>query len=78
MQNKLPRGTIVKGEFEVIKRLGEGVYTSVYMVRSIKRNIVFALKLYGEPYESNALFQRRFEREVEIVENFSHPNLLKY
>jgi len=78
MQNKLPRGTIIKGEYEVIKRLGNGAYTSVYMVRSIKANTVFALKLYGGPYESNSLFQRRFDRELEIVNKFSQPNLLKY
>jgi serine/threonine-protein kinase len=78
MQNNLSRGTIVNGEYEIIKRLGEGSFTSVYLVRSHQINSVFALKLYADFYVNNPNFQRRFEREFKIAKQFSHPNLLEY
>ena len=78
MENRLLRGTIIQQRFEVIKHLGQGAYTSVYLVRDIEGKFVAALKLYGGHYRSNPNFMRRFEREVQISKELSHPNIVQY
>jgi NIMA (never in mitosis gene a)-related kinase len=76
-------------DFEIIKRLGniflfclyvilgEGAYSSVYHVRRIKDNEIYALKKVrmmklSDKEKENAL------NEVRILASISHPNIVAY
>ena len=62
-------------DFEVIRKLGEGAYSSVYLVRRLKDNIEYALKKVkimnlSEKEKENAL------NEIRILASVSHPNIV--
>ena len=78
MRNNLSRGARILNEFEVVKLLGQGNYTSVYLIRSLVDKSLIALKLYQGPYQNNRVFQQRFKREFELTINLIHPNLISY
>lgn len=78
MQNTFQRGMRVLNEFEVIKLLGQGNYTSVYLVRSLESNNLGALKMYQGPYQDDPVFRRRFKREFDLTHKLDHPNLVSY
>jgi NIMA (never in mitosis gene a)-related kinase len=76
-------------DFEIIKRLGniflfclnvfigEGAYSSVYHVRRIKDNEIYALKKVrmmklSDKEKENAL------NEVRILASITHPNIVAY
>lgn len=66
------------GNLQIIKLIGEGQYTSVYLAYSEAKKKEFALKFYRGPYVSDPMFRRRFEREANIVQKISHANLVHY
>jgi serine/threonine-protein kinase len=74
----IPRGFLIRNEYEVVKQLGSGFYTSVYLTRSVKNGNMYALKLYKGPYESDLFFAKRFQREFSLLHNINHPNLINY
>ena len=78
MKNNLLRGARILNEFEVVKLLGQGNYTSVYLIRSLVDKSLIALKMYQGPYQNNRVFQQRFKREFELTVNLIHPNLVSY
>jgi len=74
----IPRGFLVRNEYEVVKQLGSGLNTSVYLTRSLKDGNMYALKLYKGPYENDRFFAKRFQREFSLIHNINHPNLINY
>ena len=64
-------------DFEILKRLGEGAYSSVYMVKRIADNEVYALKKVkmeklSDKEKENAL------NEVRILASINHQNISQY
>mmetsp|Transcript_7627 Transcript_7627/g.7002 ORF Transcript_7627/g.7002 Transcript_7627/m.7002 type:complete len:94 (+) Transcript_7627:10-291(+) len=64
-------------DFEIMKRLGEGAYSSVYHVRRINDNDLYALKKVrmqklSDKEKENAL------NEVRILASIKHPNIIAY
>lgn len=68
-----PKRTI--GQYELIDLLGSGGMASVYRgyQKSIDRYV--AVKLIKED-QSNPTFQKRFEREVQIISRLDHPHIV--
>ncbi|MBI5935850.1 MAG: serine/threonine protein kinase [Chloroflexi bacterium] len=64
--------------YEITQPLGKGEYTSVYLAVNPRTNQKVAIKTYSGPYLHDKLFQKRFERELNIVSQLDHPNLVKY
>ena len=65
------------GDFTVIKKLGEGAYSSVYKVQRLDDNDVYALKKVkmlslSEKEKENAL------NEVRILASIDHPNVIGF
>lgn len=63
--------------FEVILKLGEGAYSSVFKVRRKSDNLIYALKKvrFGplkEKEKENSL------NEVRILASITHPNVVAY
>ena len=64
-------------DFQILAKLGEGAYSSVYKVRRLADNGVYALKKVrmlnlSEKEKENAL------NEVRILASISNPNLIAY
>jgi NIMA (never in mitosis gene a)-related kinase len=65
------------GDFTVIKKLGDGAYSSVYKVQRLDDNDVYALKKVKmlsltEKEKENAL------NEVRILASIDHPNVIGF
>lgn len=68
------RGSIVAGKYELLSRLGAGGFGTVYKVRHIFRKKYYALKVPHAEYAREETFRVRFEREIEAMERFVHPD----
>jgi serine/threonine protein kinase len=67
-------GTVLAGKYEVLLHLGAGGFGSVYKVRHVFRKKYYALKTPHLEFIGNEAFRRRFEREIEAMERFVHPD----
>lgn len=72
----LPAGTIVDGRYEIISRLGEGGMAEVYSAREISLERKIALKFLHAELIGDEDSRLRFEREVKLLAEMSHPNIL--
>ncbi len=61
-------------------KLGQGMYGSVYKIKWKEDDRwIFAAKFFGLPYEDmDDLRKLSYDRELNILEETSHPNVLKY
>ena len=65
------------GDFTIIKKLGDGAYSSVYKVKRLDDNDIYALKKVKmlsltEKEKENAL------NEVRILASIEHPNVIGF
>ena len=69
-------GTLIGGEFEITKKLGEGGYGAVYEAidRTLRRKV--AVKLMLASRASNAEYVSKFKREAQTAAKISHPNIV--
>jgi serine/threonine protein kinase len=67
-------GAVIAEKYEVISQLGSGGFGSVYKVRHIFRKKHYALKTPHSQFSRDEVFRRRFEREIEAMERFVHPD----
>jgi predicted Ser/Thr protein kinase len=65
------------GDFQVLRKLGQGGMGQVYLARqlSLKRDV--ALKLLRGDLAQNATALKRFQAEAEAVARISHPNIVQ-
>ena len=64
-------------DFQILSKLGEGAYSSVYKVKRIADDEIYALKKVkitnlSEKEKENAL------NEVRILASIRHPNIIQY
>jgi NIMA (never in mitosis gene a)-related kinase len=64
-------------DFEIERKLGEGAYSSVYLVRRMQDKMQYALKKVkimnlSEKEKENAL------NEIRILASIEHPNIVQY
>jgi len=67
-------GATVASKYEVVSRLGSGGFGTVYKVRHIFRKKYYALKTPHAEFARDPAFRLRFEREIEAMERFVHPD----
>ncbi|MBI4583293.1 MAG: serine/threonine protein kinase [Planctomycetes bacterium] len=70
------KGTVVAGKYEVLRRVGSGGFGTVYQVRHLQRKKLYAMKIPHPEYLREEVFMRRFEREIEALERFVHPDVV--
>jgi tRNA A-37 threonylcarbamoyl transferase component Bud32 len=67
-------GSRIAGKYEIISTLGSGGFGTVFKVRHIYRKKYYALKTPHSHFLRDDVFRRRFEREIEAMERFVHPD----
>lgn len=64
------------GEYNVIKKIGEGSFSNVYKAFHVKTGIFYAIKSIKTKRLSNKVIQN-LNSEIEILLNINHPNIIK-
>jgi eukaryotic-like serine/threonine-protein kinase len=62
--------------FELLEKLGEGGMGVVYRARYVGNNKIVAVKLLPEDVAENPTIVARFDRELEILTQLRHPNIV--
>ncbi len=70
-------GSIWIWPFELTEKLGEGGMAAVYRGRFVKNDTYHAVKLLPEDLTRNATALARFKREMELLKQLRHPNIVR-
>ncbi len=65
------------GDFEIVRKLGEGGMGSVFLARQKSLDRQVALKVIAPSFSDNADFIARFQREARATGNLNHPNIVQ-
>ena len=66
-------GRIIKGRYQIIKKLGEGGMGAVYLAKQISMARNVALKVLQGSYATDDEFIGRFRREARLAASLNHP-----
>jgi serine/threonine protein kinase/CheY-like chemotaxis protein len=69
-------GDLRIGNYDILARLGAGGMGTVFKARHRRMKRVVALKLLSGQLAKNESFVQRFQREVEMIARFTHPNIV--
>jgi serine/threonine-protein kinase len=69
-------GDLVLGPYVLLERLGEGGTGRVFTARHQHMNRIVALKIIRPELVSDAEVVARFRREVQVVSQLTHPNIV--
>ena len=64
------------GPFHIIDQLGRGGMGTVYRADELEGNRQVALKVLPQDSLDNEMLVRRFRREVKVLANLTHPNIV--
>ena len=64
-------------QFEIVQKIGEGSYSSVYTVRRIQDKKLYAMKKVVLPFLSEKERENALN-EVRIIASVKHPNIIAY
>ncbi|MBP7139304.1 MAG: serine/threonine protein kinase [Caldisericia bacterium] len=67
----------IKFRYKIVDKVGIGGSSTVYLARDLKTNEVVAIKILHPNYAQDKKFVQRFIREINIIMNLKHPNILK-
>lgn len=67
----------ILGDYQIIKKIGQGSLGAVYLAEHRFMKRPFALKMFPEELSSDRAFIQRFEEEVDILASLDHPNIVK-
>jgi serine/threonine-protein kinase len=74
---RLPRGTIFAGRYEVLEELGTGGMGAVYRVHDRKLEEEVALKLIKPEISANRKAIERFKNELKVARKIAHRSVCK-
>src|ERR1041385_7229617 len=72
----LGAGALLGGRYEIVRELGRGGYSIVYLARDRQLQADVAIKLLVPPPAAAALARERMRREVQAVRGLSHANIV--
>jgi serine/threonine protein kinase len=64
------------GNYDVLDRVGAGGMGTVFKARHRRMKRIVALKVLSRDLAGDDTFVQRFQREVEAIARFSHPNIV--
>ncbi|HMB94286.1 MAG TPA: protein kinase [Rhodothermales bacterium] len=77
MASRPTRQTAYFDRYELLERVGEGGYGTVYKARHRFLEEIFALKVLPPALRADEVAMARFEREVKALRRLDHPNVVK-
>lgn len=70
----LKEGTILDGKYEILKKIGEGGMSIVYLARNNRLNMQLAVKeIKNDGTKSTKVLLKGLEREANILKDVDHP-----
>jgi len=72
----LSPGAVLRGRYEIVREIGRGGYSIVYLARDRELGSNVALKLLSPPPSAAHLARERMRREVQAVRGLSHANIV--
>lgn len=72
-----PEGTLVRGRYRILGKLGRGGMGAVYKALHTKFNQFRALKVMVGEWAANPESIQRFEREAVLMSKLQHPNVVR-
>jgi eukaryotic-like serine/threonine-protein kinase len=72
-----PEGTVVRGKYRVLRKVGEGGMGTVYKALHLRFDELRALKVIGAELASDSSFLKRFETEAVLTRRLQHPNAVR-
>jgi len=70
-------GTLVRGKYRILNKLGQGGMGAVYKALHIAFDEMRALKVMNPELVSDDLFVKRFKHEAVITRRLQHPNAVR-
>jgi Serine/threonine protein kinase len=67
---------IFANNYEILKLIGTGGMSKVYLAQDINNSSLSALKIIDEKLLSDPEYLKRFSREIQISKNLTHPNIV--
>jgi serine/threonine-protein kinase len=64
------------GKYEVLRPLGEGSMGQVFLATDMENGRQVAVKVLHKAVAKQSLFRELFEREMEVMSKFQHPNVV--
>jgi serine/threonine protein kinase len=71
-----PPPTFIR-DYQLLRELGQGGMGHVYLARHTRLQRNVALKLLDESFAADPQFRSRFEREMAVIGQMDHPNLIR-
>src|SRR5690606_25544865 len=65
------------GQYELVRKLGEGGAGEVYLARHAILDQKYAVKILHAAFESDAQFTHRFFQEARLASRLEHPNIVR-
>ena len=72
----LAPGTLLRDRYEIVREIGSGGYSVVYLARDRELDSDVALKLLVPPPAAAQVARERMRREVQAVRGLSHANIV--
>lgn len=72
----LAAGTLLRGRYEIVREIGRGGYSVVYLARDREVDAEVAVKLLVPPPAAAQVARERMRREVQAVRGLSHANIV--
>jgi signal transduction histidine kinase/serine/threonine protein kinase len=67
---------IIDSRYKVLRKLGSGIWATVYKVQDLRTNEVYALKLF-QMLEAESLYERFSAENMHQITKLQHPNLVQ-
>jgi serine/threonine protein kinase len=77
VQPEIEIGTVIRGKYEVLGKLGSGGMATVYEVRHLAFQQVAALKVVHRELLADPDFMKRFRNEAVVAWQLKHPNAVR-
>jgi serine/threonine-protein kinase len=71
-------GAVLKGQYRLEAKLGEGGMAVVYRAYDLQRRVPMALKLPKPDYAEDDVFLHKFRREARSYLQLQHPNIVRF
>ena len=76
--SRLQQGYLFDGRYKLLKKLGEGGFSEVWLVEDTSAQLTLVLKVFLPVSQLDESGIEMFRQEFALVYNMNHPNLLKY